>query len=149
MTEAEIIRYVQRVADNKPEAEYLMAEAVHVLRRERSLYDWVGIYLLRGKELILGPYLGKPTPHTRIPLNLGICGAAASSGQTVVVDDVHADPRYLSCSPEARAEIVVPIIHNGRVLGEIDIDSDTFAAFTDADRRLLEAVAAILASNMT
>ena len=148
MNEAEIIRSVQHVARQNPGAKFLMAQTVNLLRSERPHYDWVGIYLLRDGELILGPYLGKLTPHTRIPLNQGICGAAASSGQTIVVDDVHADPRYLACSLETRSEIVVPIIHNGRVLGEIDVDSDTSAAFTDADRLLLEAVSAILASNI-
>jgi GAF domain-containing protein len=108
----------------------------------------VGVYLLEGEELVLGPFVGKPTPHTRIPLNKGICGAAASSGKTLIVDDVQADPRYLACSLETRSEIVVPIVRAGRVLGEIDIDSDAPAAFTEEDRRLLEAVAEILATKL-
>lgn len=83
-----------------------------------------------------------------MPLNQGLCGAAASSGQTVIVDDVSADPRYLACSLETRSEIVVPIALDGRVRGEIDIDSDTPAAFTKHDRHLLEGVAAIIAAKM-
>ncbi len=125
-----------------------MAEAVALLRRERRHYNWVGVYLLQNGELVLGPFVGKPTPHTRMPLNQGLCGAAASSGQTVIVDDVSADPRYLACSLETRSEIVVPIALDGRVLGEIDIDSDTPAAFTKHDRHLLEGVAAIIAAKM-
>jgi GAF domain-containing protein len=105
----------------------------------------VGFYLLQGEELLLGPFEGKPTPHTRISLSQGICGAAASSGETVIVDDVNADPRYLACSLETRSEIVVPIFNRGRILGEIDIDSDQPAAFTAQDRELLETVAALIA----
>ena len=83
---------------------------------------------------MLGPYLGKPSPHTRIPLNRGICGAAASEKTTIIVDDVNSDPRYLACSIETRSEIVVPIMRGDTVLGEIDVDSDGVAAFGDKDR---------------
>ena len=113
-----------------------------MLKRERATYTWVGIYLLDGDELVLGPFVGKPSPHTRIPLGRGICGAAATEKATIVVDDVNADPRYLACSLETRSEIVVPIMLGGDVLGEIDIDSDLPAAFGADDRALLEQVAA-------
>ena len=122
-----------------------MERAVAILKQELPYYTWVGIYLLEGHELVLGPFLGKPSPHTRIPLGSGICGAAATEQKTITVDDVNADPRYLACSIETKSEIVVPIIDGGRVLGEIDIDSDRPAAFGTADRKLLEAVAALLA----
>ena len=79
------------------------------------------------------------------PLGRGICGAAAAEKATIIVDDVNADPRYLACSIDTKSEIVVPIMHGGDVLGEIDIDSDRPAAFGPADRELLEAVAALLA----
>jgi GAF domain-containing protein len=117
-----------------------------VLKQEVPYYTWVGIYLLDGNELVLGPYLGKPSPHTRIPLGRGICGAAAAEKSTIVVDDVNADPRYLACSLETRSEIVVPIMAGAEVLGEIDIDSDRPAAFRPTDRDLLERVAALLAA---
>ena len=120
-------------------------EAVRLLAAEMPTYTWVGIYLLDGDELVLGPFVGKPSPHTRIPLGRGICGAAATHKETIVVDDVNADPRYLACSLETKSEIVVPIMLYGDVLGEIDIDSDRPAAFADADRVLLERVAALLA----
>jgi L-methionine (R)-S-oxide reductase len=123
----------------------VLTRTVAVLKEEIPEYTWVGIYLLEGEELVLGPFLGKPSPHTRIPLGQGICGAAATEKATVIVDDVNADPRYLACSIETQSEIVVPILHNGRVLGEIDIDSDRPAAFGAADRDLLEAVAAFIA----
>jgi GAF domain-containing protein len=130
------------------DGEAAMREAVRLLKERVPHYTWVGIYLLDGDELVLGPFLGKPSPHTRIPLNRGICGAAASQKQTVVVDDVHSDPRYLACSLETKSEIVVPIMRGDTVLGEIDIDSDQPAAFTDDDRVLLERVAAALARTL-
>lgn len=125
-----------------------MFRAITTLKEALPHYSWVGIYVLEGTELVLGPYLGKPSPHTRIPLNSGICGAAASEKATIIVDDVNSDPRYLACSLETRSEIVVPIMAGDLVLGEIDIDSDQPAAFTAADRALLEQVAAALAEQM-
>ncbi|MGC1167639.1 MAG: GAF domain-containing protein, partial [Candidatus Acidiferrales bacterium] len=92
----------------------------------------------------LGPFRGTMTPHTRIPLNQGICGAAASTGKTIVVDDVNADSRYLACSVETKSEIVVPIFVNKNVVGELDIDSHFPAAFTPEDRTLCEHAAAIV-----
>jgi len=124
---------------------HAMERAVAMLKNSVPAYTWVGIYLLEGDELALGPFLGKPSPHTRIPLGSGICGAAATQRETFIVDDVNADSRYLACSIETRSEIVVPIMDSGRVLGEIDIDSDQPAAFGVADRKLLEGVAAALA----
>jgi len=144
----DVLSSVEQAAAGSADARALMAETVALLQRERAHYNWVGVYLLEGQELVLGPFVGKPTPHTRIPLDKGICGAAASSGKTLIVDDVNADPRYLACSLETRSEIVVPIIREGRVLGEIDIDSDKPAAFTEEDRKLLEAVAEILATKL-
>ncbi len=125
-----------------------LRRVVERLARSVPHYTWVGIYLLEGDELVLGPFVGKPSPHARIPLGRGICGAAASARETIVVDDVHADPRYLACSLETKSEIVVPILAGDRVLGEIDIDSDRPAAFGDADRRLLESLAARLAARL-
>lgn len=121
------------------------------LKERLPYYDWVGFYMIEtGKlpaeqdMLVLGPYVGAPTPHTRIPLDQGICGAAASSGTTIVVDDVASDPRYLSCSIETKSEIVVPIRVKDKVIGELDIDSHSPAAFTADDRRLVEHCAALV-----
>ncbi len=132
-----------------PNAGSAMTQAVRLLKDAIPYYTWVGIYLRDGDELVLGPFLGKPSPHTRIPLGSGICGAAATEKATIVVDDVNADSRYLACSIETRSEIVVPIMEDGDVLGEIDIDSDTPAAFGPADARLLERVAALLAESLS
>ncbi len=109
-------------------------------------YSWLGIYLVEGDDLVLGPWKGpEATEHVRIPVGQGICGAAAATGETEIVDDVNADARYLSCFPSTRSEIVVPIAHEGRVVGEIDIDSDQPAAFAEDDRAFLERVAAVIA----
>jgi len=141
----DITRQIQSEADE----DRAMAAAVATLKRRMPDYSWVGIYLLDGNELVLGPFEGKPSPHARIPLGRGICGAAASEKATIIVDDVNADPRYLACSIETKSEIVVPIMAGGEVLGEIDIDSDRQAAFGAADKTLLEEVAAQLAARMS
>jgi GAF domain-containing protein len=129
-----------------------MDVTVRLLKARMPDYTWVGIYVCYGNELVLGPFVGKPSPHTRIPLGRGICGAAAAEKQTIIVDDVNQDPRYLACSLETRSEIVVPILGGPpphEVLGEIDIDSDRLAAFGPADRELLEAIAALLADRVS
>jgi mutator protein MutT len=148
MDDREVLDSIRNLISRTHDTTELLSGVVTLLHRARHHYDWVGVYLLNGEELTLGPYVGKPTSHTRIPLNQGICGAAASTGQTLIVDDVRADPRYLACSLETRSEIVVPIRHQGRILGEIDIDSDQPAAFTLRDRDLLETVAALLAKGL-
>lgn len=123
-----------------------LAAAVEVLHEGFEHYSWVGIYLVEGDDLVLGPWRGpEATEHVRIPVGQGVCGAAAASGQTEIVDDVNADPRYLACFPSTRSEIVVPISHDGRVVGEIDIDSDRAAAFGEEDREFLEQVAELIA----
>ena len=145
----DLLREITRQIQAERDPEWAMAVAVATLKRRMPDYSWVGIYLLDGNELVLGPFEGKPSPHTRIPLGRGICGAAASEKATIIVDDVNADPRYLACSVETKSEIVVPIMAGSDVLGEIDIDSDRPAAFGEADKTLLEAVAALLAARMS
>src|SRR5207237_8841291 len=98
--------------------------------------------------LVLGAFEGATTPHVRIPLNQGICGAAASSGQTVIVDDVSKDPRYLACSLETKSEIVVPIFVHGRVVGELDIDSHFPAAFTAEHKDLVQHCALLVGKKL-
>jgi L-methionine (R)-S-oxide reductase len=142
--EAEIIEKIDQLVQSKKEREDVLAETVKTLKENYEHYNWVGIYLLDGDELVLGPYLGKPSPHTRIRLNKGVCGAAASQKRTVNIPDVNADPRYLACSLETRSEIVVPIMRGKQVFGEIDIDSDKLSAFSKEDQLLLEQVCSIL-----
>ena len=112
-----------------------------------SHYNWVGIYLVEGDDLVLGAWEGpNATEHVRIPIGQGICGLAARERRTVIVDDVNADTRYLACFPETRSEIVVPIFttDGSKVIGEIDIDSDTPAAFDERDDEFLKDVAQLL-----
>jgi GAF domain-containing protein len=142
----EVLEEVRSAIEREPAQ--AMESTVRLLARDVPAYTWVGIYLLDGNELVLGPFVGKPSPHTRIPLGRGICGAAASEKATIIVDDVNADPRYLACSIETRSEIVVPIMAGNDVLGEIDIDSDQRAAFSQADRVFLEQVAALLSAKL-
>jgi GAF domain-containing protein len=148
MDRDELLPAVRSAIAAAPNAESAMKQAVRLLKDGVPDYTWVGIYLLDGEELVLGPFLGKPSPHTRIPLGRGICGAAATGKATIVVDDVNTDPRYLACSIETKSEIVVPIMQNDEVFGEIDIDSDRAAAFGPRDRALLEPIASLLAERL-
>jgi L-methionine (R)-S-oxide reductase len=140
-------RQVRLALSGTEDATSAMTRTVEILKAIPR-YSWVGIYQLSGDELVLGPFLGKPSPHTRIPLGRGICGAAASAKTTIIVDDVNSDPRYLACSLETRSEIVVPVMRGSEVLAEIDIDSDSPAAFGQRDRHMLETVAALLAEKL-
>jgi L-methionine (R)-S-oxide reductase len=147
----DVARELDQLAASALSVEELMTLIVGRLQERLPHYDWVGFYMIEGADdsseqdmLVLGPYVGAPTPHTRIPLDQGICGAAAASGQTIVVDDVSADPRYLACSIATKSEIVVPIRMQDKVVGELDIDSHTPAAFNADDRRLVEHCATLV-----
>lgn len=127
----------------------LMSRVVKLLHESMLKYNWVGFYMIeqgsgQPQALVLGEFQGAMTPHTRIQLHQGICGAAASSGKTVIVDDVTKDPRYLACSLETKSEIVVPIFVRGHVVGELDIDSHFPAAFKAEDRALVEFCATLV-----
>jgi L-methionine (R)-S-oxide reductase len=136
---------VDRIVNRESEADEVLRKTVEVLHDRFDHYSWVGIYLVEGDDLVLGPWKGpQATEHVRIPVGQGICGAAAASGRTEVVDDVSTDDRYLACFPSTRSEIVIPIVYEGAVVGEIDIDSDRPAAFAEADRALLERVALLI-----
>lgn len=141
----EIRDRVKELADSGADMMEILSIVISMLKERFAHFDWVGIYLLQGKVLSLEAYMGKPTPHERINIKDGICGAAARERKTIVVDDVEKDTRYLTCSPSTRSEIVVPIIRDDEVLGEIDVDSDTLAAFDENDRKGLEMVAEKLA----
>jgi L-methionine (R)-S-oxide reductase len=139
---------VDRIANRESEADEVLRQTVEVLHDRFEHYSWVGIYLVEGDDLVLGPWKGpEATEHVRIPIGQGICGAAAASGRTEIVDDVAADDRYLACFASTRSEIVVPISYEGRVVGEIDIDSDRPAAFGPEDRALLERVAVLISAH--
>jgi L-methionine (R)-S-oxide reductase len=145
MTHEGALEAIDRIVSRGGDADEVLRAVVETLHDSFESYSWVGIYLLEGDELVLGPWKGpEATAHVRIPVGQGICGAAAASGQTEVVDDANADPRYLACFPSTRSEIVVPIAYEGQVVGEIDIDSDHPSAFGDDDRALLERVAQLI-----
>jgi putative methionine-R-sulfoxide reductase with GAF domain len=136
---------IDRILNRGGDPDDVLRAVVSVLYDRFDDYSWIGIYLVEGDELALGPWEGpQATEHVRIPLGQGICGAAAASGQTEIVEDVKADPRYLACFPSTRSEIVVPISYEGRIVGEIDIDSDRPAAFGAEDRTFLERVALVI-----
>ena len=145
----EVHREVAQIAQAATSAQDLMGRIARVLHERMLKYNWVGFYMIERKPgqapiLVLGRFEGAMTPHTRIRLNEGICGAAASSGKTVVVDDVTQDSRYLACSLETKSEIVVPVFVRGEVVGELDIDSHFPAAFKTEDRVLVEFCATLV-----
>ena len=137
---------IERVRNREAESDHIVRAVVDVLHERFDHYSWVGIYFVEGEELVLGPWRGpQATEHVRIPIGRGICGAAAASGRTEVVDDVSADERYLACFLSTRSEIVVPVRYQGLVVAEIDIDSNRPQAFTGEDRAFLEHVADMIA----
>jgi L-methionine (R)-S-oxide reductase len=139
---------LEEILGSETEADQVLRRTVALLHDRFEDYSWVGIYLVEGDDLVLGPWNGpEATEHVRIPVGQGICGAAAASGVTESVDDVNADDRYLACFTSTRSEIVVPISYDGRVVGEIDIDSDRPAAFGQDDREFLERVAGLISAH--
>lgn|SRR5574341_1674379 len=146
-TQREIVEEVQNLVDSKKSKDLVLDGTVRLLKENFPKYNWVGFYLLDGNELALGPYLGKPTPHIRIKIDSGICGAAVREEKTIIVPNVKSDPRYLACSLETKSEMVVPIRKGERIVGEIDIDSDEVDAFDEKDKNLLEEIADLLSES--
>jgi len=148
----EVRNQVAELAQASPTVHVFMQKMVKLLHERMLKYNWVGFYMLEpGAQppmLVLDAFEGAMTPHTRIPLNQGICGAAASSGRTVIVDDVSKDPRYLACSLETKSEIVVPIFVRGKVVGELDIDSHFPAAFTLEDQDIIQYCAMLVGKKL-
>ncbi len=148
----EVRNEISELSESSSSAQDLMRTMVKLLHDRMLKYNWVGFYMLEpGAEppvLVLGAFEGAMTPHTRIPLHQGICGAAASSGQTVVVDDVSKDPRYLACSLETKSEIVVPVFAHGKIVGELDIDSHFPAAFTVEHQALVQHCAMVVGKKL-
>jgi GAF domain-containing protein len=104
--------------------------------------NWSGFYFMRGGELVLGPFAGKPA-CVRIALGKGVCGTAAAKHETVIVPDVHAFPGHIACDAASRSEIVVPLVKNGAVVGVLDLDAPIPDRFDAEDRKGLEALAAL------
>lgn len=114
-----------------------LANASALLAQGLERINWCGFYLLRGEELVLGPFQGK-TACVRIPVGKGVCGTAAARRETLVVPDVNAFPGHIACDGASRSEIVVPMIENGALRGVLDVDSPALDRFDDEDRRGLE-----------
>jgi L-methionine (R)-S-oxide reductase len=144
---AELLRELQSYARTAPSAQFLMDRIAKRLHEKMTRYNWVGFYLVDPADsgyLIVGPFAGSFTPNARIPLNTGLCGAAASSGQTVVVHDVSKDPRYLAGSTLVKSEIGIPIYVHKTLAGELDISyfADTF---NQSEQEFAQACAGVIA----
>ena len=133
----------------KESNERLLENVVEFLFENFEHYNWIGIYIVKENDLILGPWKGpQATEHTKIPIGTGICGCAAETGKTEIVNNVRTDDRYLSCFAKTKSEIVVPIKKDGIIVGEIDIDSDKIEAFSNEDKVFLEKVADMLSKHI-
>ncbi|MCR4439673.1 MAG: GAF domain-containing protein [bacterium] len=143
---AALLRTVATIVEWPGERRRKLQAISNLLKNQVEHYDWVGFYLVEEEPglLVLGPFAGAPTEHVRIPFGKGVCGRAAAEQKTVVVQDVAKEQNYLACSVHVKSEIVVPLLKNGQVLGELDIDSHKLAAFDEHDRRFLEAVAELV-----
>src|SRR5580692_1727992 len=143
----ELLREFQDFARTAPTAKSVMEHIAQRLHEKKTRYNWVGFYLVDPADdgvLLVGPFVGSFTPNARIPLSSGLCGAAASSGQTVVVHDVSKDPRYLSGSPLVNSEIVVPIFVKGKLVAELDIESYFTGTFSRAETEFVEGCAGVV-----
>ncbi|WP_242837265.1 GAF domain-containing protein [Alkaliphilus transvaalensis] len=138
----------RELISNEKDLEKIYKGIVELLDTNIPYYNWTGFYMVENGELVLGHYIGKPTDHIKIQFGQGICGQAAATKETFIVDDVSKESNYLACSFETASEIVVPILKDGVVLGEIDIDSDEIAAFDELDQQLLERIATMLAERL-
>jgi L-methionine (R)-S-oxide reductase len=143
----ELLQEFQDFARTAPTAESVMERIAQRLHEKMTRYNFVGFYLVDPADagvLLVGPFVGSFTPNARIPLGSGLCGAAASSGQTVVVDDVKKDPRYLSGSPMVNSEIVVPIFVKNKLVAELDIESYFSGTFSRAEAEFVEGCAGVV-----
>ncbi len=143
----ELLQEFQKFAQTAPDKESLMQHISQRLHEKMTRYNWVGFYLIdpaNSDILLVGPFVGSFTPNARIPLNTGLCGAAASTGQTVVVHDVSKDPRYLAGSPLVKCEIVVPIFARNKLAAELDIESYFTSTFVEPEKGFVEACADVV-----
>ncbi len=134
--------------ENSKEVNQTLTSICDALKSKIPHYDWVGFYFKNDKkrELVLGPYAGKPTDHSTIPFGIGICGQVAVNNKNFVVPDVQAQDNYIACSLEVKSEIVIPIFVKGENIGQIDIDSNTLNPFSKADETFLEFICAKVAT---
>lgn len=144
----ELLQEFQTYAVTATSAQSVMELMAKRLHEKMTRYNWVGFYLVDPTDpgyLIVGPFSGSFTPNARIPLNTGLCGAAATTGQVVAVQDVTADPRYLPGSSLVKSEIVVPIFSGKKLLAELDVESYFADTFPKEEQEFIEACAAVTA----
>lgn len=141
-----LLKKIKEIVKTKIDSKEKLLKICELLKDNVPYYNWVGFYIAddEKKELYLGPYVGEPTEHTRIPYGRGICGQAAERKETFVVQDVSKETNYLSCSIKVKSEIVVPVFKGDKVVAEIDIDSHKISPFTKEDQEFLEQVAGIV-----
>ncbi len=145
----DLLQEFQDFAKTAPTAQSLMEHMAKRLHEKMTRYNWTGFYLedpADPKYLVVGPFVGSFTPNARIRLDTGLCGAAATTGQVVVVQDVSKDPRYLAGSSMVKSEIVVPIFANKKLAAELDIESYFADTFTPPEQEFVEACANVLAT---
>lgn len=135
------------VTAGEPDAVANMANAAALIWQFVPRLNWAGFYRLLGDELVLGPFIGKPA-CIRIALGQGVCGAAARTGETQLVDDVHAFPGHIACDAASRSELVVPIVRDGAVIAVLDLDSPLAHRFNVEDAAGCEALAALLSARI-
>jgi GAF domain-containing protein len=123
------------------------ANAAAAIYHSLGELNWAGFYFLRGRELVLGPFQGRPA-CVRIPLGKGVCGTAAAERRSVLVADVHAFPDHIACDTGSRSELVVPLLASNELLGVLDLDSPLLARFDEADQAGCERLAAVLARHL-
>jgi L-methionine (R)-S-oxide reductase len=143
----ELLQEFQDLARTAPAAQFVMERIAHRLHESMTRYNWVGFYLVDPADasvLLVGPFAGSFTPNARIPISAGLCGAAATSGQTVVVHDVSKDSRYLAGSALVKSEIVVPIFVKNKLAGELDVESYFARVFTQPEQDFVETCAAVV-----
>jgi GAF domain-containing protein len=140
----ELLKEFQEFARSVPTVNALMERMAQRLHEKMTRYNWAGFYLVDPADsgyLIVGPFAGSFTPNARIALNMGLCGAAATSGKVVIVQDVSTDPRYLAGSSLVKSEIVVPIYVKKKLAAELDIESYFSGTFTKTEQEFVEACA--------
>jgi GAF domain-containing protein len=148
-SQKELFQEFQNFAETAPTAHSLMEQMAKRFHEKMTRYNWTGFYLVDPADpsyLVVGPYAGSFTPNARIPLDTGLCGAAATTGKVIVVQDVTADPRYLAGSSLVKSEIVVPIFVNKKLAAELDVESYFANTFTPFEQQFIESCASVLAN---
>jgi L-methionine (R)-S-oxide reductase len=139
----ELTRSLVALVEGETDALANLANATSLLAQSLDRINWCGFYLLRGEDLVLGPFQGKPA-CVRIPVGKGVCGGAAARRKPVVVPDVNRFPGHITCDPASRSEIVVPVIEEDVLRGVLDVDSPEPGRFDEEDRAGLEKLVGVL-----